>query len=88
VDIDDRELDREGKLCRSDKRDIYLGNEMTKSEQQTFRITCVYLHENGSTKSLYVGACSLDREKLTRESRGSKKVHARWNQASLPIRRC
>lgn len=28
---------RESKLCRSDKRDIYPGNEMTKSEQQTFR---------------------------------------------------
>lgn len=45
---------------------------MTKSEQQTVRITRVYLHGNGSTKGLYTGACSLDREKLTRESRGSK----------------
>lgn len=82
MDIDDREID-ESKLCRSDKRDIYSGNEMTKSEQQTFRITCVYLHGNRSTKGLYANACSLDREKLARESRGSKKVHACWNQASL-----
>lgn len=73
MDIDDREID-ESKLRRSDKRDIYSGNEMTKSEQQTFRITRMYLHGNRSTKGLYATACSLDREKLTRESRGSKEV--------------
>jgi len=42
---------------------------MTKSEQQTFRITLVYLHGDGSAKGFYAGACSLDREKLARESR-------------------
>lgn len=47
----------------------------------------VYLHGNGSTKGLYAGACSLDREKLTRESRGSKEVHARRNRANL-LTRC
>lgn len=66
---DDAEAEGEQTLSIRDKRDIYSGNEMTKSEQQTFRITRLYLHGNGSTEGLYAGACSFDREKLAGESR-------------------
>lgn len=71
-----RDRKRANLADRFGKRIIYPGNEMTKSEQQTFRITRVYLHGNGSAKGLYVGACSLDREKVTRESR-DKEARAR-----------
>jgi len=78
VDIDDRELDREGKLCRSDKRDIYLGNEMTKSEQQTFRIACICM-KTGRRRAFMPVRVPL----IVKNSREKVEVVRRYTRAGI-----
>lgn len=70
MNIGDREIE-EDKLCRSYKRVIYLENEMTKSEQQTFRITPrVFAWKRVDEGPFMPVRVPLIVKKLARESRG------------------